>query len=94
MCAVRQIGAHNMAEKEAHIMEVSRVINITNTNVHLSRSKNQLQMTNTLKNMSDPQKWYFAKFVSITGLIGGLSPKEDQFINWLFSQVQVPELPD
>ena len=90
MCAVRQIGAHDMIAKEQHIREVMTVTGISASDQAQSRSLTQSQMTTILKQMNEPQKLYFAKFVSITGLIGGISQKETMFINWIYSEVNVP----
>lgn len=90
MCAVRQIGSHHMAAKEQHIHEVMSITNITSNDQVQSRLFTQQQMTDILKRMEDGKKLYFAKFVSITGLIGGISEKETMFINWLFSEINVP----
>lgn len=90
MCAVRQIGSHSMIQKENHIHEVMSVVGITNDDQVNSRSLTQPQMMDILKRMNDGKKLYFAKFVSITGLIGGISQKETMFINWLFSVLNVP----
>lgn len=90
MCAVRQIGSHHMAQKENHIYEVMSVVGITPNDQVQSRLLTQPQMTSILKRMDDGKKLYFAKFVSITGLIGGISEKETMFINWLYSEINVP----
>lgn len=90
MCAVRQIGGHHMTQKEKHIHEVMSVAGITTNDQIQSRSLTQPQMISILRRMDDGKKLYFAKFVSITGLIGGISDKETMFINWLFSEINVP----
>ena len=90
MCAVRQIGSHDMSAKENHIHEVMAITGITPSDQAQSRTLTQNQMITVLKRMDDPQKLYFAKFVSITGLIGGVTQKETMFINWLFSEINVP----
>lgn len=90
MCAVRQIGAHHMEQKENHIYEVMSIVGITSSDQIQSRSLSQSEMTGILKRMDDGQKLYFAKFVSVTGLIGGISDKEATFINWLFSEIDIP----
>ena len=90
MCAVRQIGAHSLVQKESHIKEVMAIVGLTSFDQAQSRSLSQSQMTNILKCMDDGKKMYFAKFVSITGLIGGITQKETMFINWLYSEIQVP----
>lgn len=90
MCAVRQIGSHHMTEKENHIHEVMAITGITSKDQAESRTLTQPQMMSILKGMNDGQKLYFAKFVSITGLIGGISQKETMFINWLYSDINVP----
>lgn len=90
MCAVRKIGAHHINQKEDHIHEVMSIVGITSTDQSQSRSLTQPQMMSILKNMHDGKKLYFAKFVSITGLIGGISEKETLFINWLYSEINVP----
>lgn len=90
MCAVRQIGNHHMMQKENHIHEVMAIVGITSNDQIQSRTLTQQQMTGILKRMEDGKKLYFAKFVSITGLIGGISGKETMFINWLYSEINVP----
>ena len=90
MCAVRQIGAHDMVAKECHIHEVMSIAGITTVDQAQSRLLSQPQMTGILKRMEDGKKLYFAKFVSITGLIGGINQKEAMFINWLFSEINIP----
>lgn len=90
MCAVAQIGGHHMTQKENHIYEVMSIVGITSDDQEMSRSLSEPQMTSILKQMDDVKKLYFAKFVSITGLLGGLSEKETMFINWLYSQINVP----
>ena len=90
MCAVRQIGNHHMDQKESHIKQVMSVVGITANDQMQSRSLTQPQMTSILKAMEDIKKLYFAKFVSITALIGGVSEKEEIFINWLYSDINVP----
>ena len=90
MCAVRKIGNHHMMQKEKHIREVMTISGITSNDQIQSRTLSQPQMTDILKRMDNGKKLYFAKFVSITGLIGGLSEKETMFINWLFSEINVP----
>lgn len=90
MCAVRKIGAHHMESKEQHIHEVMSITGITGKDQMQSRLLTQPQMIGILKQMDDGKKLYFAKFISITGLIGGLSEKETMFINWLFSEINIP----
>ena len=90
MCAVRQIGSHHMSQKLEHIQEVMAITGITSQDQVQSRTMSQQQMTGILKRMTDIKKLYFAKFVSITGLIGGISEKETMFINWLYSEINVP----
>lgn len=90
MCAVRQIGRHHMEQKENHIHEVMSIVGITTNDQIQSRSLTHQQMNAILKRMDDGKKLYFAKFVSITGLIGGISEKEMIFINWLYSEINVP----
>lgn len=90
MCAVLQIGAHHMNEKKQHIYDVMSIIGITSVDQDRSRQMTQSQMTNILKAMDDSKKLYVAKFVSITGLIGGITQKETMFINWLYSEIKVP----
>ena len=90
MCAVRKIGNHHMEEKEDHIHEVMSVAGITQNDQVQSRTLTQPQMMDILKQMHDGKKLYFAKFVSITGLIGGISNKETIFINWLYSEINIP----
>lgn len=81
MCAVRKIGAHQMESKEQHIHEVMSATGITGTHQAQSRLLTQPQMIGVLKQMEASKKLYFAKFVSITSLIGGPSEKETMFIN-------------
>lgn len=90
MCAVRQIGSHHMDEKERHIHEVMSIVGITSADQQLSRRLTRSQMTEALKRMDDVKKLYFAKFASITALIGGNTQKETMFLNWLYSEVKVP----
>lgn len=90
MCAVRQIGGHHMDQKESHIKEVMSIVGISSGDQVQSRSLTQSQMTDTLKGMEDIKKLYFAKFVSLTALIGGASEKEELFLNWLYSDINVP----
>lgn len=90
MCAVRLIGNHHMMQKENHIHEVMAIARITSNDQTQSRTLTQPQMTDILKRMDDGKKLYFAKFVSITGLIGGISEKETMFINWLLSEINIP----
>lgn len=90
MCAVRQIGNHHMMQKENHIHEVMAIAGITSNDQIQSRTLTQPQMMGILKRMEDGKKLYFAKFVSITGLIGGISEKETMFISWLYSEINVP----
>lgn len=90
MCAVRLVGNHNMKEKENHIREVMTIVGITSSNQIQSRLLTKLQINNILKRMDNLNKLYFAKFVSITGLIGGLSEKEEMFINSIYSEICVP----
>lgn len=90
MCAVRQIGSHHMMQKENHIHEVMAITGISSNDQIQSRTLTQPQMMGILKRMDDGKKLYFAKFVSITGLIGSISEKEMMLINWLFSEINVP----
>lgn len=90
MCAVRQIGSHHMSEKENQILEVMNIVGITSQDQAQSRHLTHPQIIGILKLMNEGQKFYFAKFVSIIGLIGGPSEKEIQFINLLFSEVNIP----
>lgn len=90
MCAVRHIGSHDMQAKEKHIYEVMSITGISPSDQTQSRTLSQPQMISILKQMEDSQKLYFAKFVSITGLIGGITQKETMFINWLYSEINVP----
>lgn len=90
MCAVRSIGAHSMIQKESHIKEVMRIVGVTSYDQAASRQLNQQTMLDILRNMDNIKKLYFAKFVSLTGLIGGISEKEEMLINWLYSQIGVP----
>ena len=89
-CAVRKMGNQQMMQKEKHIHEVMTISGITSNDQIQSRTLSQPQMTDILKRMDNGKKLYFAKFVSITGLIGGPSEKETMFINWLFSEINVP----
>lgn len=90
MCAVRQIGAHHMADKERHIHEVMSIVGITPADQQQSRSLTQMQMTEVLKRMDDAKKLYFAKFTSITAIVGGPTQKEVMFLNWLYAELNVP----
>lgn len=90
LCAVRRIGNHHLADKEKHIIEVMSIVDISNNDQVQSRSLTQQQMIGILKRMDNGKKLYFAKFVSITGLIGGISQNETIFINWLFSELSIP----
>lgn len=90
MCAVRLFGNHHMTEKWNHIQEVVNIVGITLNDKVQSRQLTQLQMISILKQMDDINKLYFAKFVSVTGLIGGISEKETSFINWLYNEISVP----
>ncbi|MDE6228033.1 MAG: hypothetical protein K2M63_11010 [Muribaculaceae bacterium] len=93
MCAVRSIGSHHLSEKEKHIHQLMRVLNISSYDQQASRTLTQLQMTSIMKGMEDVKKLYFAKFLSQTALIGGLSEKESLFLNWLFSEINIPSNP-
>lgn len=90
MCAVRKIGSHDMHTKEGHIHEVMAITGTSPNDQAQSRTLTQPQMMSILKRMDELQKLYFAKFVSITGLIGGITQKETMFINWLYSEINVP----
>ena len=89
MCAVRLVGNHNMREKENHIREVMTIVEITSSDQIQSRLLTKLQINNILKRIDNINKLYFAKFVSITGLVGGLSEKEEMFINSIYSEICV-----
>lgn len=91
MCAVRQIGGHHIDQKESHIKEVMSIVGISSSDQVQSRSLTQHQMTSILKSMEDIKKLYFAKFVSLTALIGGVSEKEELFLNWLYSDINIPK---
>lgn len=90
MCAVRLIGKHHIDEKNSHIYEVMSVTGISTDDQAKSRLLKQSQMINILRRMDEIKKLYFAKFVSITGLIGGITEDETKLINWLFSEINVP----
>lgn len=92
MCATRQMGGHHMAEKEAEIRQVMNHIGITPTDQAISRTLTQQQMTATLRNMDDGPKLYFAKFISCIALVGGNNQKETMFVQWMNSEVGVPDI--
>ena len=90
MCAVRQIGKHHLEQKLQHIHEVMSITGITPTDVAQSRALTEPQMISILKQMSDTKKLYFAKFISMTALIGGCTENESKFSNWIISEIEVP----
>lgn len=92
MCAVRMMGQHAQAAKLQVIREAMDVCNISSTDQEQSRRFNQPQMMGIMKKMDDGKKLYFAKFCSLVALAGGNSQKETMFLNWLYAEIQVPDL--
>ena len=92
MCAVRMMGQHAQAAKLQVIREAMAVCNISSADQVQSRRFSQPQMMEIMKRMDDGKKCYFAKFCSLVALAGGNSQKETMFLNWLYAEIEVPDL--
>ena len=92
MCTVRMMGQHAQVEKLQVIREAVAVCNITPADQDQSRRFTQPQMMEIMKRMDDGKKCYFAKFCSLVALAGGNSKKETMFLNWLYAEIEVPNL--
>lgn len=92
MCAIRMLGQHAQAAKLQVIHEAMAVCNISSSDQEQSRKFTQPQMMGIMKRMDDGKKCYFAKFCSLVALAGGNSQKETMFLNWLYSEINVPDL--
>lgn len=92
MCAVKIFGQHAPSAKLQVIRETMAVCNITPADQEQSRRFSQPQMIEIMKRMDDAKKCYFAKFCSLVALAGGNSQKETMFLNWLYAEIEVPNL--
>ena len=92
MCAVRMMGQHAQAAKLQVIREAMAVCHITPADQEQSRRFSQPQMIEIMQRMDDGKKCYFAKFCSLVALAGGNSQKETMFLNWLYAEIEVPDL--
>lgn len=92
LCAVRNIGKHDMESKEDVINEVMNIMGFTEQERIASRKLTQQQMTQALQKMSDEKKIYFAKFISNVALVGGVTTNESKFVFQLFNLFQIPQI--
>ena len=92
MCAVRMMGQHAQAAKLQVIREAMAICSISSADQEQSRRLTQPQMLEIMKRMDDGKKCYFAKFCSLVALAGGNSQKDTMFLNWLYAEIEVPDL--
>lgn len=92
MCGVRMMGQHAQEAKLQVIREAMAICNISAEDQDKSRRLTQPQMMEIMKNMDDGKKCFFAKFCSLVALAGGNSQKETLFLNWLYAEIEVPDL--
>lgn len=93
MCAVRLMGQQNAQTAKLQVIrEAMTVCNISSTDQEQSRRFSQPQMMEIMKRMDDTKKCYFAKFCSHVALASGNSQKETMFLNWLYAEINVPNL--
>ena len=92
LCAVRNIGKHDMENKGNIINEVMKIIGLTEQERISSRNLSLQQMTQILQKMDESKKIYLAKFISNVVLVGGATENETKFAYQLFNLFQIPQI--
>ena len=92
LCAVRNIGKHDMENKGNIINEVMNIIGFTEQDLIASRKLSLQQMAQILQKMSKEKKIYLAKFISNVALVGGATENETKFAYQLFNLFQIPQI--